>query len=194
MADAAEGMARTLVSSALLPPAGATATAYLSRPGEPGTGPLRSALAARGVRVLVPWLLDDHGLDWVVDPGPRGSTAAAGSAAGSAAPPAGSLRPPGVRLGPAAVAEAVLLLVPALAVDTAGRRLGQGGGSYDRVLAALPARDPRPLVVACVHDDEVLDGALHPLPEEPHDRRVDAVLTPTRVLMVGPAPAGSSPG
>jgi 5-formyltetrahydrofolate cyclo-ligase len=121
--------------------------------------------------VLVPWLRDDRDLDWVVDPGPQ-------------ALPDSPLRPPGRRRGPDAVAEAALLLVPALAVDTEGRRLGQGGGSYDRVLAALPARGPRPLVVACVHDDEVLDAARDALPEEPHDRRVDAVLTPTRTIRV----------
>lgn len=171
----ADGLARTLAASSVLPPPGSMIAAYLSRPGEPGTGPLRSALAHRGVRVLVPWLRDDRGLDWVVDPGPGEP----------GAPAVSSLRPPGPRLGPDAVTGAVLLLVPALAVDTAGRRLGQGGGSYDRVLAVLPARRPRPLVVACVHDDEILDAASDPLPEEPHDRRVDAVLTPTRLIMVG---------
>jgi 5-formyltetrahydrofolate cyclo-ligase len=181
-AAVAEGLARTLAASTLMPAAATTVTAYLSRPGEPGTGPLRSLLAEWGVRVLLPWLLDDRGLDWVMDPGPVGP--ATGPSESSAAVP-GSLRPPGARLGPAAVADAVLLLVPALAVDTAGRRLGQGGGSYDRVLAALPTRAQRPLVVACVHDEEVLDAATDPLPEEPHDRRVDAALTPTRTLMFG---------
>ncbi|MGF1648375.1 MAG: 5-formyltetrahydrofolate cyclo-ligase [Kineosporiaceae bacterium] len=146
---------------------------YLSRTGEPGTGALRTALAGRGVRLLLPWLREDRDLDWVVDPGP-------------AALPGAPMRPPGERLGHRAAERADVLLIPALAVDTAGRRLGQGGGSYDRVLERL-AEAPlaqRPLAVACVHDDEVLEARLHPLPEEPHDRRVDAVLTPTRWLVV----------
>ena len=69
------------------------------------------------------------------------------------------------------------VLVPALAVDVHGYRLGQGGGFYDRMLAALPAAEAGgPLRIAVVHDDEVLDE----VPREPHDRRMDAVLTPSR--------------
>jgi 5-formyltetrahydrofolate cyclo-ligase len=86
--------------------------------------------------------------------------------------------PAGRRLGPDAIARADVLVVPALAVDRAGRRLGQGGGSFDRALAR--AR-PDALVVALVHDDEVSSG---PLPVEPHDRAVDVVVTPERVLAV----------
>lgn len=74
-----------------------------------------------------------------------------------------------------------LLLIPALAVDTRGVRLGQGGGYYDRLLAELerlPVRDIR--AVAVVHDDEVLPaGSIH---REAHDRRVHGALTPTRFL------------
>ena len=54
------------------------------------------------------------------------------------------------------------MLAPALAVDGAGRRLGQGGGSYDRALERAGAP-----VVAVVFDDEVLDGQI---PVEAHDR------------------------
>ncbi|MGF1662117.1 MAG: 5-formyltetrahydrofolate cyclo-ligase [Kineosporiaceae bacterium] len=144
---------------------------YLSRAGEPGTEALRAALLGTGVRVLLPWLQEDRDLDWVSDPGP-------------AELPGAPMRPPGDRLGLNAIHGVDVLLVPALAVDTAGRRLGQGGGSYDRVLARLAGTvgQGRPLVVACVHEDELLDARRHPLPEEPHDRRVDAVLTPTRYV------------
>jgi len=72
-----------------------------------------------------------------------------------------------------------VVLVPALAIDRAGFRLGQGGGYYDRLLADVPRHaDGGPLLVAVVHDDELLDA----LPHEPHDRPVDAVLTPTAYL------------
>ena len=63
------------------------------------------------------------------------------------------------------------LLVPALAVDRAGRRLGQGGGWYDRM---LPLRGEGVLAFALLHPDELVEG---PLPTEDHDERVDAVVT-----------------
>jgi 5-formyltetrahydrofolate cyclo-ligase len=191
--DIAEGLARVWAADGPPVPPGAAVAAYLARPGEPGTVALRRALAGSGARVLVPWLCEDGDLDWVADPGPD-------------APP--RLRPEGLLLGREAVLGVVAVLLPALAADTAGRRLGQGGGSYDRVLArvgpaplpptvplppAVPpaVRPARPLLIACVHDDEVFDAATDPLPEEPHDRRVDAVLTPTRFLDVrGSAAAG----
>ncbi len=79
-------------------------------------------------------------------------------------------------LGPEAVAEADVVLVPALAVDRRGVRLGRGGGSYDRALARA-----RGLVVAVLHDGELYE---QDLPEEPHDVRVDAVLLPDGLLML----------
>jgi 5-formyltetrahydrofolate cyclo-ligase len=69
------------------------------------------------------------------------------------------------------------VIAPALAVDTAGGRLGQGGGWYDRVLAH--AR-PGVCVVAMVFPEEVYDAAQRPLPRQPHDQPVDIVATPTR--------------
>lgn len=136
-------------------PAGAVVAAYASTPTEPGTGALRTALRARGLVVLLPVVTAaDAALDWRVD-----------EAEGS-----------GVT---AALEQADVVLLPALAVDAGGVRLGQGGGHYDRTLAALQEAEParRPLLVAVVHAEEVLpDGAV---PAEPHDVRVDAVLTPT---------------
>ncbi len=86
----------------------------------------------------------------------------------------GLLEPAGPRLGPEALADCDLVLVPALAVDRAGRRLGRGGGSYDR---ALPRA--RGLVVAVLHDGELVEQ----LPAEPHDVAVRAVVTPSGGLM-----------
>ena len=81
--------------------------------------------------------------------------------------------PAGPPLGRDAIGAADLVLVPALAVDEAGRRLGQGGGSYDRALPRTTAP-----VVAVVFGDEVLDT----IPAERHDRPVDGVLTPEHGL------------
>jgi 5-formyltetrahydrofolate cyclo-ligase len=77
------------------------------------------------------------------------------------------LEPSGPRLGPAAVADAHLVVVPALAVDRTGTRLGRGGGSYDRALARVRAPS-----VALLYAGELVDA----LPAEPHDRRVSGVL------------------
>jgi 5-formyltetrahydrofolate cyclo-ligase len=73
-----------------------------------------------------------------------------------------------------------MVVVPAVAVDARGNRLGRGGGSYDRALTRVPAQT---LVVALLHDGEVVEE----LPDEPHDRRVDAVITPGAGLVMLPA-------
>ena len=85
--------------------------------------------------------------------------------------PIGLREPTGPRLGPAAIGRARLVLVPALAVDRRGVRLGQGAGYYDMSLAL--ATPGVPLVVV-VNDEELVDE----LPSEPHDRRVSAALLP----------------
>jgi len=131
---------------------------------EPDTRPLLDALVGRGLSVLLPILLPDCDLDW-----------ASYSGWASLVPvPRGLLEPPGARLGVEAVREADLVLVPGLAVDHLGRRLGRGGGSYDRVLARVSRE--RSFVV--VYDEEVLNE----IPVLPHDRPVGGALTPSRVL------------
>ena len=70
-----------------------------------------------------------------------------------------------------AVAQASVILVPALAVDRGGVRLGRGAGFYDR---SLPLADPAARMVAVVRDDELVDL----LPAEPHDVRMTHALTP----------------
>jgi 5-formyltetrahydrofolate cyclo-ligase len=73
-------------------------------------------------------------------------------------------------------------VVPALAADLAGGRLGRGGGAYDRALAR--AR-PDALVVALLHDDEIVAE----LPTEPHDRPIHLLVTENRVVRTAAAPA-----
>jgi 5-formyltetrahydrofolate cyclo-ligase len=140
--------------------------AYVSVGREPGTGPLLDALLERGTEVLLPLLLPDGDLDWAVHEGDRALTGAA----------RGLLEPTGPPLGPGAVAGAAAVLVPGLAVDRRGVRLGRGGGSYDRVLARLVGR-----AFTCVllHDGEVLDL---PVPRDRHDVPVDAAATPSGLV------------
>ncbi len=110
-----------------------TVAAYVSVGREPGTRALLEALRGRGVRVLLPVLLADNDLDWAAYEGPAHLLPAG----------RGLLEPDGPRLGPDAVLAADAVLLPGLAVDGSGMRLGRGGGSYDRVLAR-PSRIPAP--------------------------------------------------
>ncbi|MFI9627032.1 5-formyltetrahydrofolate cyclo-ligase [Streptomyces sp. NPDC052042] len=144
-----------------------TVAAYVSVGSEPGTRALLDALRARGVRVLLPVLLPDNDLDWGVYEG-AGRLVRAGR---------GLLEPDGQRLGRDAVLAADAVLLPGLAVDARGMRLGRGGGSYDRVLARLAAAGAHPALVVLLYDDEVVAR----VPVEPHDRPVDVVVTPAAI-------------
>lgn len=92
-------------------------------------------------------------------------------------PPGKPAQPTTTPLPVRAIGEADLIVVPALAVSLDGTRLGQGGGWYDRT---LPHRAPLAPVAAVVFDEEVL--APGSIPREEHDVRVDAIITPTRVI------------
>ena len=167
LTPAEQADAAAALVAALVPLAGdGPVAAYASVGTEPGTDPLLAALP----HVLLPVLLPDGDLDWAryegeLVPGPRGLR-----------------QPPGRRLGRDAVAGCALVVVPALAVDRTGTRLGRGGGSYDRALTRTSSR-----VVAALHTGELVAE----LPAEPHDRPVHAVVLPDRGLVELPeTPAG----
>ena len=146
----------------------ATVAAYVSIGQEPGTGPLIDRLHEAGRHVLLPVVLPGNDLDWARYAGP-----------GELVPARmGLLEPAGPCLGVDAVAGADVVLVPALAVDRTGLRLGRGGGCYDRALARVPVGT---LVCALLFDTEVVDQ----VPAAPHDRRVTAVATPTGITRLG---------
>jgi 5-formyltetrahydrofolate cyclo-ligase len=88
----------------------------------------------------------------------------------------GLLEPAGPWLPATALAEASVVLVPALAVDRTGVRLGRGRGFYDRTLVR---RNPHARLVAVIRDEELLDE----LPHEPHDVPMTHALTPGRGLV-----------
>ncbi|MBM0230155.1 MULTISPECIES: 5-formyltetrahydrofolate cyclo-ligase [Micromonospora] len=139
-------------------------TAYVPVASEPGGPDLPAVLRAAlepAAELLLPVLRDDLDLDWAAYTDPE-SLVAAGR---------GLREPVGPRLGRSAVADAGLVVVPALAVDHRGLRLGRGGGSYDRALARVPVTT---VTVALLHDGELVAS----VPAQPHDRPVRAVITP----------------
>jgi 5-formyltetrahydrofolate cyclo-ligase len=136
-----------------------TVAAYLSVRSEPPTQALIDALTAGGTRLLLP-VIDGALLNWAAYDGSRTLTAG----------PKGISEPIGARLGVDAVLKADVVLVPALAVDRDGHRLGRGGGYYDRTLVRVSAP-----IVAVVYDVELIDEVA----SEPHDYPVDAVLRPS---------------
>lgn len=144
---------------------GGTVCAYRPVGSEPGADLLLPALLDAGCRVLLPVVVRRQPLDWAVYDGPSCLAPAA----------YGLLEPVGPRLGPAAIATADTVLVPALAVDRSGVRLGRGGGYYDRSLPSARGR-----LMAVVYDTELVST----LPREPHDILMTATLTPTQ----GPTP------
>jgi len=146
-----------------------TVAAYVSIGSEPQTAGLIYALWKRGSYVLLPVLLADKDLDWASYEGPD-----------SLAPgPHGLLQPTEPRRGVTGIASADLVIVPALAVDHEGNRLGRGGGSYDRALARVGPVVP---TIALLYDGELLGE----VPAGPHDRRVRTVAQPaTGVTRLG---------
>ena len=162
-----------------------TIAAYVPVGAEPGGSDLPQVLAealAPGGRLLLPVLLDDGDLDWARYTGSL------------VAGPRGLREPAGDRLGVDAVRDAGLVIVPALAIDRRGIRLGRGGGSYDRALARLapssaplaPSSTPSaaPWTVALLHDGELIKD----VPAEPHDRAVRAAITPGGGLSLSRGP------
>ena len=138
-----------------------TVAAYYSVGTEPATHSLVYALWKRGSYVVLPLLLPDGDLDWASYEGP-----------GSLVPgPRGLLQPAEPPRGTGTISRADVVLVPALAVDRSGRRLGRGGGSYDRALARVGEQVP---VIALLYDSELVDE----VPVEEHDQPVRAVARP----------------
>lgn len=144
--------------------------AYVPTKLEPGSISLLDTLLQLGKRVLLPVARSDadgdpQPMEWALyEPGRLVQA------------PMGLREPEGPPLAGDALARASVVLVPALAVDRRGVRLGRGAGFYDRTLPSA-ARSAR--LVAVVRDDEVLDG----VPADPHDVPMTHALTPGHGLV-----------
>lgn len=76
------------------------------------------------------------------------------------------------------VDEIDLVLAPGLAFDTAGRRLGRGGGFYDRFLAQPTLRSAGTKICGVAFDSQIVDR----VPVEPHDAPLGVIVTDRRLI------------
>lgn len=146
-----------------------TVCAYVPVGSEPGSAEFLDAAREAGLRVLLPIVTGQQPLDWADYTGPDSLRTAA----------YGLSEPAGERFGAAGIGAADAVLVPALAVDRNGTRLGRGGGHYDR---SLPLVSEGTRLIAVVRDPEFVDD----LPGEAHDVLVHAVATPQRGVVALP--------
>lgn len=140
-----------------------TVAAYYSVGTEPSTRGLVYALWKRGTYVILPLLRSDGHLDWASYEGPESVTPAGH----------GLLEP--AQTARHSIASADLVIVPALATDRRGNRLGRGRGCYDRALAQVGPLVP---TIALLYDGELLDR----VPAGPLDRPVRMAAQPSAGL------------
>lgn len=134
---------------------------YRSFDDEPDTTSLNELILKSGRELLLPVRLPDNSLEFRIWDGDSSNLVRNGKLE----------EPSGERyLGPID-----LMIVPALAVDKKGDRLGRGGGSYDRALASFSG-----VSIALVYEDELLAE----LPTEVHDVPVKLILTPERLIRI----------
>ena len=143
----------------------ASVSCFLSTTTEPDTRDFVEAAVARGIRVLLPISRDDGLLDWAV------ATADGDIAEGLFGLP----EPVGEVLGPIAVNDVDLLIIPAAAVDHTGMRLGWGRGYFDKTIGSMERCPP---VYAVIYDSELVDE----VPRDVHDQPVTGIVTPTQTL------------
>ncbi|WP_022885694.1 5-formyltetrahydrofolate cyclo-ligase [Glaciibacter superstes] len=137
---------------------------YLSAQNEPGTRPFLNWAETEGIRILFPVSREDGLLDWTV-----------GEEHEEYEGIAGTPEPVGELLGPIAINDVDLIIVPAAAIDSTGMRIGWGRGYYDKTLGSMEKCPP---VYAVVYDNEFIEE----VPKELHDQPVNGVVTPTRII------------
>jgi 5-formyltetrahydrofolate cyclo-ligase len=138
--------------------------AYLSTPDEPETRTWLRAIAGQGIRILLPVSRADGLLDWAPYDGEDEDQDVLGMPT-----------PTTELLGPIAIDDADLILVPAACVDRSGMRMGWGRGYFDKTLGSMQNCPP---VYAVVFDDELLDE----VPRDRHDMPVNGVVTPSAIV------------
>lgn len=173
LSDAQRESAATAIAErldALIDALGARSiSCFLSTTTEPGTREFVTRAVRRGIRVLLPITRSDGLLDWAV------ATDDDEIAEGLFGLP----EPTGEVLGPIAVNDVDLMIIPAAAVDRTGMRMGWGRGYFDKTIGSMEKCPP---VYAVIYDSEILDS----LPREVHDQPVNGVVTPSQTLELSP--------
>ena len=72
-----------------------------------------------------------------------------------------------------------VIILPGLAFDRAGNRLGHGGGWYDRILDFKRGPEKKPVIVGVCFEEQLVET----VPHESFDVRMDVVVTPSKVLL-----------
>ena len=137
---------------------------YLSTTAEPDTRPFLNWAHRQGIRVLLPITREDGLLDWTTGDGESETEGLYGMP-----------EPVGDLLGPIAINDVDLIVIPAAAVDSTGMRMGWGRGYFDKTLGSMEKCPP---VYAVLFDAELVDD----VPREKHDQPVDGADTPTRIV------------
>ncbi|MCY4039168.1 MAG: 5-formyltetrahydrofolate cyclo-ligase [Hyphomicrobiales bacterium] len=166
---AAEGLARTGLGILEASGTDKNITGYLPVRGEIDSRPLLNALHQKRFTLALPAIIEADTPEmefrfWTPD------ASLTDGAFDIPVPPAenGILKDPDI------------LLVPLLAFDRDGFRLGYGGGYYDRALEKMRAKNPRVRAFGLAFNEQEIDA----VPREPHDQPLDAVLTPDGVVSV----------
>ena len=137
---------------------------YISYGDEPSTSDLNSALIKNGKHLYLPRMIGKD-LEWVQWQGDSNQLVPSKLSKNI-------LEPAGPVISDISIIE--LIIVPALRIDRAGYRLGQGGGFYDRALAQLKAWS-----IGLIHPDEI---SSEDLPRESFDVALNAAATPDLLL------------
>ena len=138
--------------------------AYLSTTDEPHTRDFIAWACSRDIRVLLPVSRADGLLDWAPYDGEDEHADVLGMPV-----------PTSELLGPIAINDVDLIIVPAATVDRTGMRMGWGKGYFDKTLGSMAEIPP---VYAVIFDHELVDS----VPSERHDQRVDGVVTPSGIV------------
>ncbi len=146
------------------PPNPGVAAGYVPRGSEIDPGPLLARLASRGWSIALPRA------------GDRDGRLTFHAADARREPDAFGIQAP---VASAPVLTPDLIIVPVVAFDRRGGRLGQGAGCYDRTIAELRRRGAVRVVGLAFAGQEVEES-----PTEDHDERLDAIVTETALIEV----------
>lgn len=127
--------------------------------------PAVERLKARGITPVFPLCTQNNGLRLLIPAEKNGFITGA----------YGIMEPDESRAREIAADELDAIILPAIGFDAAGRRLGQGGGYYDRLLARCSC-----LTIAAGFDCQLIPE----VPVEETDKTVDIVVTPSKTLLI----------